>query len=45
MKELKIEAVAAKRQRARGEISLSSKEKKNYKSDNGDKTYLNQAND
>ena len=34
----KIEAMAARCQRARGGISLSSKEEENYESDTGDKT-------
>ncbi len=39
----KTEAMAAKRQRARGEISLSNKEEENYESDTGDETDPNQA--
>ncbi len=34
----KIEAMAAKRQRARGGISLSSEKEENYKNDTRDKT-------
>ncbi len=40
----KTEAMLAKRQRARGRISLSSEEEKNYKSDTRDETDLDQAN-
>ena len=40
----KIKAMAAKRQKARGGISLSSKEKKSYKNDTGDKIDPDQAN-
>ena len=36
----KIEAIAARCQKARGEISLSSEEKENYKSETEDKTDL-----
>ncbi len=41
----KIEAMAAKRQRARGGISSSSEEVENYESDTGDETVPDQAND
>lgn len=41
----KTEAMAAKRQRARGGISLSSEEGGNYESDTGDETDPDQAND
>ncbi len=40
----KTEAIAAKRQRARGGISLSSEEEENYESDTEDETDLDQAN-
>ena len=39
----KTEAMAAKYQRARGGISLSSKQEENYKSVTGDKTDPDQA--
>ena len=39
----KTKAMAIRRQKARGGISLSSKKKKNYKSDTGDKTDPDQA--
>ena len=39
----KIKAMAIRRQRARGGISLFSEEKENYKNDTRDKTDLNQA--
>ncbi len=44
MERRKTEAMAAKQQRARGGISLSIEEKKNYESDNGDETNPDQAN-
>lgn len=40
----RIKAMAAKLQRAREGVSLSSKEKKNYESDTKDEIDLNQAN-
>ncbi len=40
----KTKAIAAKRQRAKGGISLSSEEEKNYESDTKDETDPNQAN-
>lgn len=44
MEKRKIKAMAAKHQRAKKRISLSNKEERNYKSDTGDKTNLDQAN-
>lgn len=44
MEKRKIKAMAAKRQRAKKRISLSNKKKRNYESDTGDKTDLDQAN-
>ncbi len=41
----KTEAMAAKRRRARGGISLSSEEEENYESDTGDETDPDQADD
>ena len=41
----KIEAIAAKCQKARGRISLSSKKEESYKSEIGDETDLDQAGD
>ena len=41
----KTKTIAARCQRTRGRISLLSKEKKNYESDSGDETDLNQAGD
>lgn len=45
MKKRKIEIMVVKHQRARRGINLSSKKKKNYKSDTENKTNLDQAND
>ena len=39
----KTKTMTIKCQRAKGEISLSSKKKENYESDTRDETYLNQA--
>ena len=39
----KIEAMVARRQRAKGGISLSSEEEENYESDTRDETNPNQA--
>ncbi len=39
----KIEAIFAKRRKARGGISLSNEEKENYESDTRDETDPNQA--
>ncbi len=44
VKRWKTEAIAAKCQRARGRISLSSEEKKNDESDMGDETNPDQIN-
>ena len=44
-KRRKIKAMAARRQRARGRISLSSKEEENYESDTRDETNPDQADD
>ena len=41
----KTETMAAKRQRARGRISLSNEEEENYKSNTGDETNSDQAGD
>ena len=43
MKRQKIEALVVKCQKARGEISLFSKEKKNYKSDTRNQIDLDQV--
>ena len=43
MERQKTETMAARRQRARGKISLSSKEEENYESDTGDETDSDQA--
>ncbi len=43
IKRQKTEAIAAKCQRVRGEISLSSEEEENYESDTGDETDPDQA--
>ena len=45
MEKRKTEAMAAKCRRARGTISLSSKEKENYKSDTEDEMDPDQAGD
>ncbi len=44
MERRKTEAIATKHRRARGGITLSSKEEENYESDTGDKTNSNQVN-
>ena len=43
MERRKIEAMSARRQRARRRISFFSKEERSYKSDTGDETDLDQA--
>ena len=43
MKKRKTETMAARRQRARGGISLSNEEEKNYKSDTENETNPDQA--
>ncbi len=43
MKKQKIKAMSMKCQRARGRICLFSEEEKNYKSDTGDKTDPDEA--
>lgn len=43
MQKRKMEAIAIKRQRAKEEISLLTKEKKNYESDTKDKTDLDKV--
>ena len=45
MERQKIEAIAARRQRAKGGISLSNKKEENYESDTRDETDLDQAGD